>query len=175
MLVASNECGPSRRGTKVAMSLPAMVARPLLAGMFVYGGLDSFRNPEPKVPAAQKVVGQVEDMSGGSLRTAHLIQANGALQVVAGAALATGRWARPAALALALSLIPTTLAGHRFWEQETAADRHAQRIQFLKNLAMLGGLVLAAADTGGRPSLPWRARRAVGATVERARQALPGS
>jgi putative oxidoreductase len=156
------------------MSLASMVARPLLAGMFVYGGLDSFRHPEPKVPAAEKVLGQVGDMSGGTLHTAHLVKANGALQVVAGAALATGRWTRPAALALAASLVPTTFAGHRFWEQETEADRHAQRIHFLKNAAMLGGLLLAAADTGGRPSLPWRARRAVGATVERAKEALPG-
>jgi hypothetical protein len=35
-----------------------------------------------------------------------------------------------------------------------------QRVQFFKNLSMLGGLLLAAADTEGRPSMSWRAHRA---------------
>ena len=35
-----------------------------------------------------------------------------------------------------------------------------QRVQFLKNLTMLGGLLLAVADTGGNPSLSWRRRHA---------------
>src|SRR5436305_14212043 len=37
------------------MSISSFVARPLLAGMFVYGGLYSFRNPAGKVPRAEKV------------------------------------------------------------------------------------------------------------------------
>jgi putative oxidoreductase len=56
--------------------------------------------------------------------------------------------------------VPTTLAGHRFWEEDDPARRHQQQIHFFKNLGLLGGLVLAAADTGGAPSLGWRARRA---------------
>jgi hypothetical protein len=36
-----------------------------------------------------------------------------------------------------------------------------QRMQFLKNAAMAGGLILAALDTEGRPSVRWRAKRAV--------------
>ena len=146
-----------------AMSLSSTVARPLLAGMFIYGGLDSVRHAEGKVAAANKVVAPIGDASDGRIRTVHLVQVNGAAQVLAGAALATGRFARPAALVLAASLVPTTLAGHRFWEQETPADRHLQRIQFLKNMAMLGGLVLAAADPSGR------------APRRRSRDATPGS
>lgn len=145
-----------------AMSLSSSIARPLLAGMFIYGGLDSVRHADGKVPAANKVVASIGDASGGRIRTVHLVQVNGAAQVLAGVALATGRFARPAALLLAASLVPTTLAGHRFWEQETPADRHLQRIQFLKNMAMLGGLVLAAGDPSGRA-----ARR-------RAQKATPG-
>jgi uncharacterized membrane protein YphA (DoxX/SURF4 family) len=120
--------------------------------MFIYGGIDSVRHAQGKVDAANTVVAPIGDASGGRIRTVHLVQVNGAVQVLAGAALATGRYARPAALVLAASLVPTTLAGHRFWEQETPAQRHAQRIQFLKNLSMLGGLVLAAADSSGKAS-----------------------
>ena len=70
--------------------------------------------------------------------------------------------ARPAAVVLAATLVPTTLAGHRFWEEDDPAARRHQTIHVLKNVAMMGGLLLAAADTGGRPSVPWRAKRAVG-------------
>ena len=41
------------------------IAAALAAGMFVYGGLDSFRNPESKTPRAEKVAPQVADAVGG--------------------------------------------------------------------------------------------------------------
>jgi hypothetical protein len=66
------------------------------------------------------------------------------------------RFSRPAAVLLAGSLLPTTLAGHAFWKPETPADRAAQLTQFLKNVGLFGGLLLAAVDTGGRPGLRWR-------------------
>ena len=120
----------------------------MLAGMFVYGGLDSLRNPDPKVKVAEPVVAPVTDASGGRLQTHHLIQINGAVQVVAGVALATGVLARPAGVLLAASLVPTTLAGHPFWQEEDPNARRQQTIHFLKNLAMAGGLLVAAAGTG---------------------------
>ena len=61
---------------------------------------------------------------------------------------------------LGLSLIPTTLAGHRFWEEQDEMRRAQQRIHFFKNLSMLGGLMLAAVDTEGKPGLAWRAQHA---------------
>ena len=57
--------------------------------------------------------------------------------------------------------MPTTLAGHPYWETEDEKERAQQRIHFLKNLTMLGGLLIAAADTEGNPSLAWRSRHAV--------------
>ena len=50
---------------------------------------------------------------------------------------------RLSALALAGSLVPTTLGAHRFWEQQGPAATQ-QRTQFLKNAAILGGLILVA-------------------------------
>jgi uncharacterized membrane protein YphA (DoxX/SURF4 family) len=49
---------------------------------------------------------------------------------------------RVAALVLAGSLVPTTLAGHRFWEEDDPKTRAAQQLQFLKNTSMLGGLLM---------------------------------
>jgi putative oxidoreductase len=75
-----------------------------------------------------------------------LVQANAAVMVGAGTLLALGRLPRLSALTLAASLIPTTLAGHSYWTIEDPLARKTQRIQFHKNLAMLGGLLLAAID-----------------------------
>jgi uncharacterized membrane protein YphA (DoxX/SURF4 family) len=78
--------------------------------------------------------------------------------VLAGLALATGRFPRISSLVLAASLVPTTYAGHAFWEEKDKAAMKAQRIQFFKNISMLGGLLLAGVDTAGKPGVAWRAR-----------------
>ena len=124
------------------MNLSSFVARPLLAGMFVYGGLDAFRNPAGKVPRAEKVAPDIADAVGIDADTEQLVQFNGAVQVAAGVTLAFGILPRVSALVLAGSLVPTTFAGHRFWEEGDPGPRAQQTIQFLKNAAMMGGLLL---------------------------------
>jgi len=134
----------------------------MLGAIFVYSGLESVRMPQKKVPQAASVVEPLLEELDLPGDTATWVRFNGAVQVAAGTALASGRFPRIAALALAASLVPTTLAGHRFWEETDEAGRVRQRIHFLKNVSMLGGLLLAADDTGGRPSIPWRIQRAAG-------------
>lgn len=151
------------------MPVTRIVARPMLAAMFVAGGLDALQNPESKAPAAENLAPSVAGRFGLPDDTVTLVKVNGALQVGAGAFLALGWAPRLAALALAGSLVPTTLAAHRYWEETDPAARTNHRIHFLKNLSMLGGLIIAAADTEGRPSLGWRARKA----AQRAGEALP--
>ncbi|MEU0388301.1 DoxX family protein [Streptomyces chartreusis] len=139
------------------MSLLRVLGRPMLASMFLTGGLNSVRDPKAVAPAAEPVVQPVtERVSALPDRTEQVVRLNGAVQVVAGLMLATGRMPRPAALAIAATLVPTTLAGHRFWEAEDPSERAQQRIHFFKNMSMLGGLLIAADDTGARPSVLWR-------------------
>jgi uncharacterized membrane protein YphA (DoxX/SURF4 family) len=88
-----------------------------------------------------------------------LVLLNGVVHVVGGAMLATGKLPRLAALALAATLVPTTIGGHRFWEESDPTARQNQQIHFFKNVSMMGGLLLASLDTEGRPSLAWRAKR----------------
>lgn len=157
------------------MSLLRRVARPMLASMFVTGGLDALRDPGPKGPAATDVASRVVPrLPGVPEQDAELlVKVNGGVQVGAGLLLALGRVPRLSALALAASLVPTTAAGHRFWEYDDAAQRRQQQIHFLKNVSMLGGLLLAAVDTEGRPGVGWRARHAsehAGAAVRRGRR-----
>ena len=134
------------RGTVIgygtAMTISSFVARPLIAGMFVYGGLDAFRNPSGKAPRAEKVTPAIADVVGIDADTEQLVKFNGAVQVAAGTTLALGILPRVSALALAVSLVPTTLAGHRFWEEQDEAARAQQTVQFLKNAAMMGGLLM---------------------------------
>jgi len=141
------------------MTATGMVARPMLAGMFVFGGIESLRDPKSRVVPADKVAPAIARRVGLPEDTELLVRINGGAQVAAGLMLATGKLPRVASLVLAGSLVPTTLAAHRFWEETDPSKRHTQQIQFLKNTAMLGGLLLAAADTGGRPSITWRAKR----------------
>ncbi len=145
----------------------------MLASIFIYGGLDAFRNPESKVPQADKVVSALTDYLPGSVTTAQVVRIDAAAKVVGGIALAAGVLPRPAALGLTASLIPTTLAGHSFWEEADPAKRRAQQLQFAKNLSILGGVLLAVVDTEGKPSLGWRARRQAKVARAAVRDHLP--
>src|SRR5207247_2629641 len=62
-----------------------------------------------------------------------------ALQLVAGIALVVGWHERLAALLLAGFLIPATLTAHDFWASH-GPELQGQLVNFLKNVAMFGGL-----------------------------------
>lgn len=149
------------------MTAIRLIARPMLASMFVVGGIDALTHASSKVPKAEKVTDRVPTLAekiapGLPVPTdpATLVRINAGAQVVAGLALATGRLPRLSALVLAASLAPTTYAAHAFWEEKDKAARSGQRIQFFKNISMMGGLLLAGVDTAGKPGVAWRARRA---------------
>ena len=142
------------------MALSRRIARPLLASVFIADGIDSLRDPERKAKAAQAVtVPLARRVPAVPDDPELLVRCNGAVQVGAGVLLALGRFRRLAAVALIASIVPTTYAAHRFWEEDDDEARAEQQIHFLKNVGLLGGLVLAAFDTEGAPSLGWRARR----------------
>jgi putative oxidoreductase len=133
----------------------------MLASVFAIQGYDTLRRPERVAPLADPVAQPVtEHIPALPDKTEQLVRINGGIQLAAGSLLALGRWPRLSALAIAATLVPTTLAGHRFWEADDTQERAQQRIHFLKNLAILGGLLITAADTAGRPSLAWRSRHA---------------
>lgn len=140
----------------------------MLAAMFVFGGLDAARHPESKIEPAKKMVDSLPVDADPKM----MVRLNGIVQVGAGALLALGKVPRLSAAVLAGSLVPTTLAGHRFWEKD-GPDRAAQQVHFLKNVAMFGGLILAMGDTDGRPSTGWKVRRTAGRTVDRAHSLVP--
>jgi putative oxidoreductase len=105
----------------------------LMAGIFVHGGFQALREPGGRGQKAAKLGLPAPDL---------MVRANGAAMVCAGAALAIGIKPKLASLALLGSLVLTTLAGHRFWEEEDPKARSTQLAQFLKNLGLIGGLLV---------------------------------
>ena len=144
------------------------IARPLLASSFVYGGIDTLRNPQSRVPGAAPVVDQIAAKADQQLPVQvprdveQWVKIDAGVKVAAGSLLALGRLPRLSALALSASIVPTTLAGHRFWEHDDPKERFGQLSHFLKNLGLLGGLLLAAVDTEGKPSVGWWTRKTAG-------------
>jgi putative oxidoreductase len=121
-------------------------ARILTGSTYALLGFDALREPGARVDQAAGVLATMRKGVPLPDDDELVVRANAALMVAAGTLLALGKAPRLSALALAGSLIPTTLAGHSYWAVEDPAVRKVQRIQFHKNMAMLGGLLLAVLD-----------------------------
>ena len=113
-----------RRAAQIALGVP-----------FIYLGYQAAAEPGGRVDAAARL---------GLPEPELMVRANGAAMVAGGAALVADILPRTAAAGLVTSLVPTTLAGHAFWEHEDEGARATQRIQFLKNLGLVGGLLAVA-------------------------------
>ncbi len=82
-----------------------------------------------------------------------------AIEIIGGLAILTGFKAKVAAWIVFLYLIPTTLLFHNFWTMQ-GPMRADNQIHFLKNLAIMGGLLLLASNGAGRLSFDATADRA---------------
>jgi uncharacterized membrane protein YphA (DoxX/SURF4 family) len=119
----------------------------MIATIFIVSGLDVLANPEPRAKIAKPVVDKVASVVRfAPTDPVDAVRLNAAVHLGAGVLLAAGVMSRLSALALAVSMIPTTVAGHPFWELDDPLKRSQQRVQFLKNLGILGGLVVLAFD-----------------------------
>lgn len=151
------------------MTLLRSTARTMLASYFVVSGLKAVRDPESLLPAAEPLVDtvvpqvqrfapdQVSELVPTDAKT--WVRINGVLELVGGLALASGKGRRLGAGLLALSLVPTTIGKYPFWSRTDPAERAADRDHFLKNVSLLGGVLIASRDTEGKPSLGWRASK----------------
>lgn len=140
------------------------VARPLLAASFIQGGLNTLRDISGHAAAARPWLDENLSQVRASLPTKvptdaeTLVRFDAALKIGAGTMLALGKLPRLSAAVLACSTIPTTFAAHAFWEEQDPERRAGQQIHFLKNAGLLGGLLIAAVDTEGKPSMRHRVR-----------------
>ncbi len=147
------------------MTVSRLIARPMLASIFLVGAVNALKNTSAPAAKAEPITSRLVPLAkraGIPLPEdpETLVKLNAGVQLGAGLALATGRAPRLSAAVLAASLLPTTAAGHRFWEVQDPTQRTQQRLHFFKNLSVVGGLVIAAGDTDGKPGVAWRARHA---------------
>ncbi|HUB53703.1 MAG TPA: DoxX family membrane protein [Mycobacterium sp.] len=147
------------------------IARPLLSAVFIGQGVETLRNPkvtmnavEPTVTALQTLPEPVASKVPTDPATAARI--NAAVQVSGGLLLATGKLPRIASAALAFTVIPGSLGAHLFWNETDPEAKARKRRGLLTDLSLLGGLIIASADTAGKPSLGWRGRQAAGRLSE---------
>lgn len=105
------------------------------------------------MPAAvADYVTQFEGMTGMPMAQMLAI-ATGALEVIGGLAIAFNLGARVFAVLLALFVIAATLYFHDFWNQAWP-DAKGNMIQALKNLSLIGGLLIIAGIGGRAKAMP---------------------
>ena len=123
-----------------------LAARCLLALVFLLAGLEKVFG---WTASAQYMAAKGMPVVPLFLIGAIALELGGSLSVILGL---KARWG---AAALILFTIPTTLIFHDFWALDGAA-RQINQIMFMKNLAMIGGLLLVVRHGAGALSLDAR-------------------
>jgi uncharacterized membrane protein YphA (DoxX/SURF4 family) len=154
------------------------VARPLLSAVFIGQGIAALRSPQRAADAARPVLDGLHRLPDQAATKVPddpetFARINAAVQIGGGVLLASGKLPRLASVALAATVIPGSMGGHLFWTESDPQLKAAQRRDFLTDLSLIGGLMIAAVDTEGRPSLGWRGRRAARKASKAVAAALP--
>lgn len=156
------------------MTLLRAAARTLLASFFVVNGADAIRKPQAHVAEVEPVVSQVLPIAQRVIPPTAAVylpeeprtwaRICGAAQFAGGIMLATG---------LGRRLGAAVLVGTMAVKVATTAPLpgRSESEGFSRNVALLGGVLLAAQDTEGKPGLAWRIedkRKDASAVVDKA-------
>lgn len=110
-----------------------LVGRVLFGGYFLYNAYNHFKNTSSLTGyAASKGVPNPKVAVLGS----GVLLLLGGLSVLMGYQMVYGLWA------LVIFLIPVTFTMHAFWKESDPAARASARIDFTKNLALVGACLL---------------------------------
>lgn len=127
----------------------ALIGRIFLAAIFIVSGLAKLTD----------TAGTAGYMTAQGIPYAHALAIfAGICELAGGLALVFGALTRLAALGLFLFLIPTTLIFHNFWALD-GVEAKTQMVNFMKNLSIMGGLLLLWAQGPSRLSIDARVRR----------------
>lgn len=150
------------------MSLIRFAGRTMLASYFIVNGAKSITNPTPLVadaaPLVEKAVPAAKRIAGDQAASfipedpKQMVRLNGAMQVLGGLGLATGIGRRLGAGMIAAAMLPHVIASNPS-KAADAQEKADKRKAALRNIALLGGALMASQDTQGKPSLAWRAEQ----------------
>ncbi len=127
--MGNSSCGPT-----------ALVGRILLSQVFILAGINKFAQ---------------FSMMTGYMAAKHVpapaffLGCAAVLEVFAGVAVLIGFQTKIAAWLLFLYMIPITLLFHNFWALPAGMERVDNMAHFMKNLAIMGGLLLLASFGAG--------------------------
>jgi putative oxidoreductase len=127
----------------------ALIGRLLMAAIFLMSGIAKLTDTP----------GTVAHMTGMGIPYADTLAiVAGVAEILGAISIALGLLTRVGAVGLILYMIPTTLIFHAFWNYH-GAERLPQMVNFMKNLAIIGGLAALAAFGAGRFSIDHAVRR----------------
>lgn len=134
--------------SSTASNLAALIGRLLIALMFILAGIG-------KIGGFAGVAGYIG--SKGLPLPQLLAVGTIVLEIVAGLALLVGFKTRWAAAALAAFTVLATLLFHNYWAMP-AEQQQVQQLMFMKNLAIVGGLLMITVLGAGGLSVDSRRR-----------------
>ncbi len=120
------------------------LARPLLASWFVYRGVRDALEPQERAAVAKPVVGPLLQDAGVEVPVETLVRVHSVATAATATVLALSRTPRTAGVALTGLAAVTVATGAPFWRLPEGDERDAALEQFMKNLSLMGGAMLAA-------------------------------
>ncbi len=115
------------------MPLLFVIGRILLGGYFLLAGYNHFKNLEGNAGYAK---------FKGVVMPKLAVGFTGLLLLVGGASIITGFATNVGLAALILFLIPVTFQMHPFWKETDPMKKMGEKINFEKNLALLGAILM---------------------------------
>jgi putative oxidoreductase len=128
--------------------ITSLVGRILMSLVFLGSGFQKFMAFSMMVGFAQAKGLPLPTIAIGAAAT---------LEVLGGLAILAGFQTKLASWLLFLFLIPTTLLFHNFWAMQ-GMERMDNQGHFMKNLAIMGGLLILAANGAGGYSVDSRGK-----------------
>lgn len=141
------------------MSLIRRIARPALAAPFIVEGVRTAITPDRAEVAPgtfDQVDGALEKTSTPAfVDTRTLLRVSGAVAATAGVLFAVGKSPRAAATVLLLTTTVGVSGRKKVWELK-GTERTEEIQSILKDVALLGAVMIAAVDRDGKPSFAYQ-------------------
>ena len=149
------------------------IARTALASYFLSEAAKAFTNTKSQAAEAAPFVEFVSRESGSKVPNdpEMIVKGQGALMGAAGTALALGKFPRLSAALLAPTVGANAYMHEAFWAEKDPEVKARKQSNFFRTAAIVGGVLLAATDTAGKPGLAWRTSHGVDVTRREAKRA----
>lgn len=141
------------------MSLVRLLARPMLASAYIANGISRVKNPKASAHSVAPILNLVKKSADVPVDAQTAARLTGGAQAAAGVLLAIGRFPRVSSAVLVTTYL-IDVVGEQLGRDKEDLKSELKNPTLLTKTSMLGGALLAAVDTAGRPGLMWRAQHA---------------